>query len=99
MVTRLPDEGEALRPPALPQPVVPLEYAPPQARSSRRDFWLGLVIAIVFAGGVGSLTFGLLMSSGWRDDYAIPVAFGLGLMMLALQLAGLLWWLRRSSSR
>jgi len=93
MVTRLPDEGEALRP----QPVVPLEYAPPsRARNSRRDFWLGLAIAIVFAAGVGSLTFGVLMSSGWRDDNAAPVAFGLALMILALQLAGLLLWLRRT---
>jgi hypothetical protein len=98
MVTRLPDEGEALRPPALPQPVVPLEYAPPpRARSSARDFWLGIVICIVFAAGVGTLTFGMLMGSGWRDDYAIPVAFGLALMILALQLTGLLFWLRRSS--
>ena len=50
----------------------------------------------VFAGGVGSFTFGVLMSNGWRDDYAGPVAFGLALMVLALALAGLFLWVRRT---
>ena len=83
MVTRLPaaDDGDMRSP----QPVVPLEYAPPAGRrNGHHDVWLGLIICGAFAFGVGFFTFGVLMSNGWRDDYAAPAAAGLAFIMLAL---------------
>jgi hypothetical protein len=92
MVTRLPEEQEA-------QPVLPLEYAQPQPRTSRRDLWLGLLVSFFLANGVGWMIFGILMREGWRDDHAGPVAVGLAFIVLALSLAATILWLRRALPR
>jgi len=68
--------------------VLPLEYAPPAQRPSRRDAVWGVVISILLANGVGWLSFGMGMVTGMRDDYAGPIAVGLASITLGLGLAG-----------
>ena len=81
-----------------PQRVEPLDYAPPMRRPGRtRDLWLGIVISLFMSVGVGCLSFGLLIAVGRiRDDEAGIAAVGAALIVAALCLTGLVFFLRRS---
>ena len=68
--------------------VLPLEYASPMARPSRRDAVWGVVISLVLANGVGWLSFGVGIVSGMVYDGAGTIALGLASIALAAGLAG-----------
>jgi hypothetical protein len=87
-------------PPSSYSPPVALEYHTPQARPRRRgDMAWGIAISVLIANGVGWLLFGMLMSDGWRDDYAGPVAVGAAFIVLGVGIAGSLVWTRRQQQQ
>jgi hypothetical protein len=79
-----------------PEPVMPLDYGSPTKRpqGQARDLVLGIVISLLMGVGAGAITFGLLMSSRFRDEIATIMACGVTAMVIAVCLMITVAWLR-----
>ena len=76
-----------------PQPVVPLEYAPREARPTTGSRVLGLLRRLTLAAGVALMVGALLVGLFPRaEEEAITFCFGLALFLLAIPLPKLPGW-------